>query len=151
MWKLSSMRGDPRWASLRYFWSLKNILNEQQQNINKQYDLWTCRALGSSPSRVQLRLTGQEKSSMGRLWKEERLRWGRISHRLYYLYIRHNYPLSLPLSCSMSPQVNNATARVVTKKPQTPIVNGEISSKTRIIGICTFHFEGWGILGGFCL
>lgn len=27
-------------------------------------------------------------------------------------------------------QVNNATARVVTKKPQTPLVNGDISSKT---------------------
>lgn len=29
----------------------------------------------------------------------------------------------------VSHQVNNATARVVTKKPQTPLVNGDISSK----------------------
>ena len=36
-------------------------------------------------------------------------------------------------------QVNNATARVVTKKPQTPLVNGDISSKT-------FHW----FLEGFC-
>lgn len=27
-------------------------------------------------------------------------------------------------------QVNNATARVVTKKPQTPLVNSDLSSKT---------------------
>ena len=27
------------------------------------------------------------------------------------------------------PQVNNATARVVTKKPQTPVVNEEVSGK----------------------
>lgn len=30
-------------------------------------------------------------------------------------------------------QVNNATARVVTKKPQTALVNGEISSKMRLL------------------
>lgn len=36
-------------------------------------------------------------------------------------------------------QVNNATARVVTKKPQTPLVNGDISSKT-------YHW----FLEGFC-
>lgn len=29
-----------------------------------------------------------------------------------------------------APQVNNATARVVTKKPQTPLVNGELSGET---------------------
>lgn len=30
---------------------------------------------------------------------------------------------------ALPPQVNNATARVVTKKPQTPLVNGDISSE----------------------
>ena len=35
----------------------------------------------------------------------------------------------------LSPQVNNATARVVTKKPQTPLVNGEISSKVPLISL----------------
>lgn len=50
--------------------------------------------------------------------------------------VLHNSPLSLPLSCSVSPQVNNATARVVTKKPQTPLVNGDISSKQLHISLC---------------
>lgn len=30
------------------------------------------------------------------------------------------------------PQVNNATARVVTKKPQTPLVNGELPSQCSV-------------------
>ena len=46
-------------------------------------------------------------------------------------------PVCIPVSFSSSslhlvpvfPQVNNATARVVTKKPQTPVVNEEVSGK----------------------
>lgn len=40
-----------------------------------------------------------------------------------------------PLNFSglLFPQVNNATARVVTKKPQTPLVNGEISSRKHLL------------------
>lgn len=40
----------------------------------------TRRALDLSPSRVQVRPTEQEKSSTGRSWRGERLRWGRIRH-----------------------------------------------------------------------
>lgn len=38
-------------------------------------------------------------------------------------------------------QVNNATARVVTKKPQTPLVNGEISGETSPLLIHRLLFE----------
>lgn len=37
---------------------------------------------------------------------------------------------------SVCPQVNNATARVVTKKPQTPLVNGELSGETSSDSVC---------------
>lgn len=64
--------------------------------------------------------------------------------------ILHTHPLSLPLSCSVCPQVNNATARVVTKKPQTPLVNAEISSKTPHsslhISLCVLRDSGKLIL-----
>lgn len=43
--------------------------------------------------------------------------------------IHHDY---LSSQLFLSSQVNNATARVVTKKPQTPLVNGEISSKENL-------------------
>lgn len=42
----------------------------------------------------------------------------------------HSAPPGSAFSCSVCPQVNNATARVVTKKPQTPLVNGELSGET---------------------
>lgn len=42
----------------------------------------------------------------------------------------HSTVPSGALLCSVCPQVNNATARVVTKKPQTPLVNGELSGET---------------------
>lgn len=55
----------------------------------------------------------------------------RISHNtqvstlIFTIIISHR-------SFFFSSQVNNATARVVTKKPQTPLVNGEISSKENL-------------------
>ena len=40
-------------------------------------------------------------------------------------------PAAEVINSVFSVQVNNATARVVTKKPQTPIVSGEVPGKTR--------------------
>lgn len=58
----------------------------------------------------------------------------RISHStsvstLIFIMIICYHSILPPFSSS---QVNNATARVVTKKPQTPLVNGEISSKENL-------------------
>lgn len=145
------MRGGLRWVSQKHYQSekggtnVRRILNEQ-----KKLTIWPYKLEG-----LRIRYLWECSRGWPRTRKTERDNCGREKDRGQWkcptiCTFPHYYCAwsSFILSCFfLSPQVNNATARVVTKKPQTPLVNGEMSSKKFISH--KFLFEGWGTLEHF--
>lgn len=136
----------------------KYIFNEQKQNINKPYGRVNMQGFGfvtfesaTEADRAREKLNGTIVEGRKIEVRGNFLLFAGFHFNIYMTCPSSNFyshqlwwfqvllQIIFCITALYHYQVNNATARVVTKKPQTPLVNGEISSKT----------SHW-ILGDFC-